>query len=98
MTQDATLWGPDVASFNPDRFIDKRNGSFHNEWWDFTFGTGRRKCLGESVARVENFLFFSNLLKNFKLEIPEGFARPLVEPMDGMTIGPKHFSVKLNSR
>ena len=96
MTQDATLWGPDVASFNPDRFI--KNGKFQNEWWDFTFGSGRRKCLGESVARVENFLFFANLLKNFKLEIPEGCARPLVEPMDGMTIGPKHFSIKLTSR
>ena len=97
MTQDTSLWGSDVDTFNPDRFIDA-NGNFKNEWWDFTFGTGRRKCLGESVARVENFLFFANLMKKFKLEVPDGLERPTVEPMDGMAIGPKHFSVKLTIR
>ena len=97
MTKDASLWGPDVDSFNPDRFIGS-DGHFKNTWWDFTFGTGQRKCLGESVAKLENFLFFANLLKNFKLGIPDGFEKPSMEPMDGMAIGPKHFSAKLTLR
>lgn len=96
MTQDPVLWGPDVQEFNPNRFI--KDNKFHNPWWDFTFGTGRRKCLGESVARIENFLFFANLLKNFKLQVPDGEPLPKKEPVDGMTIGPHHFSVKFTSR
>ena len=92
MTQDPNLWGEDVDQFNPSRFI--KEGKFYNPWWDFTFGTGRRKCLGESVARIENFLFFANLLKNFKLQEPEGQAMPSTEPLDGMTIGPHHFPVQ----
>ena len=47
-----------------------------------------------SVARSENFLFFANLLKNFKLQEPEGQAMPSMEPLDGMTIGPHHFPVQ----
>lgn len=96
MTKDPCLWGPDVDDFNPERFMDGNN--FKNDWWDFTFGTGRRKCLGESVAKVENFLFFANMLKNFKLEVPEGDILPTTEPLDGMTIGPHHFNVKLTTR
>ena len=51
-----------MDEFKPERFLKQENNS-NNQWWDFTFGTGRRKCLGESVARIENFLFFANLLK-----------------------------------
>lgn len=40
MTKDAKLWGPDVDEFKPERFLDE-NGNFKNDWWDFTFGTGK---------------------------------------------------------
>ena len=59
---------------------------------------GRRKCLGESVGRVENFLFFANLFNNFTLKIPKGQPKPTTEPMDGMTIGPQHFEVEVTPR
>ena len=99
MTQDPGLWGPDVAEFRPSRFLSEDQAHFANPWgWDFTFGTGRRKCLGESVAKIENFLFFANLLKNFKLSVPEGRPRPSTEPKDGMTIGPHHFDIKIMPR
>ena len=60
--------------------------------------SGRRKCLGESVARVENFLFFSNILKNFRLEIPDKMPAPSLDPIDGMTIGPSHFDINFKLR
>ena len=97
MTQDPELWGNDVKEFKPERFLEGNN-TFRNQWWNFTFGTGRRKCLGESVARTENFLFFANLLKNFKLEIPEGENLPTTEPLDGLTIGPQHLNIKFTPR
>jgi hypothetical protein len=38
------------------------------------------------------------LVKNFKLELPEGDTKPTTDPIDGMTIGPQHFNVKFTAR
>ena len=39
---------------------------------------GRRQCLGESLARMEFFLFASALLQNFNIEFPGGTREDLV--------------------
>ena len=41
MTQDSKLWGNDVSEFKPERFLDETGTSVKNDWWDFTFGTGK---------------------------------------------------------
>ena len=43
--------------FRPERFLDA-DGFFKPNEMLQPFGIGRRKCLGESLARMENFLFF----------------------------------------
>ena len=65
--------------------------------------TGRRKCLGESVARIENVLFFANLIKHFKISWPTELSIPSDEElhfnvMDGLTIGPEYFPVIIEKR
>ena len=60
--------------------------------------SGRRKCLGESVGKIENFLFFANLLKNFSMKTPNGSSKPTTIPLDGLTIGPQHFPVHFTLR
>ena len=36
------------------------------------FGVGRRMCLGDVLARMELFLFFSSLMHNVRFKITEG--------------------------
>ncbi|XP_014677731.1 PREDICTED: cytochrome P450 2D4-like [Priapulus caudatus] len=40
----------------------------------------RRVCLGETLARVELFIFFTSILQNFDIKLPDGVTDP---SMDG---------------
>ncbi|NWI01239.1 CP2K1 protein, partial [Tichodroma muraria] len=53
--------------FNPSHFLDA-NGNFirREAFIPFSIGKrGRRACLGEGLAKMELFLFFSGLLRKF---------------------------------
>ncbi|XP_063860881.1 cytochrome P450 2L1-like isoform X2 [Scylla paramamosain] len=58
--------------FRLEHFLDDQ-GNFASQKEGFLpFGTGRRSCLGESLARMELFLFSSALLQNFTFSASEG--------------------------
>ncbi|XP_036624011.1 cytochrome P450 2J2-like [Trichosurus vulpecula] len=57
--------------FNPRHFLDKEGNFVTNEAF-LPFSAGHRVCLGELLAKAELFLVFTNLLREFQLQIPEG--------------------------
>jgi len=94
MHMDRDIWG-DPQEFRPERFID--DGKFKPSDRLFPFGIGRRRCLGETLARMENFLFFANLMLNFTFS-NVGEEPPSLEPDPGFTNGPFPYFSKIQSR
>ncbi|CAH1263867.1 CYP2U1 [Branchiostoma lanceolatum] len=74
---DPQLW-PEPSKFDPTRFLD-HNGKFVKRSEVIAFSTGRRICLGEQLARMELFLFFTSLLQRFTFKLPEGAPKPSEE-------------------
>ncbi|XP_078677201.1 cytochrome P450 2U1-like [Branchiostoma floridae x Branchiostoma belcheri] len=88
---DPRLW-PDPHKFDPARFLDAA-GKFVKREEVIPFSIGRRVCLGEQLARMELFLFFTSLLQRFSFKLPEGAAVPSEEGVFGTTHSPLPFKL-----
>ncbi|KAJ8079956.1 hypothetical protein PM082_016781 [Marasmius tenuissimus] len=94
---DKTLYGPDVESFNPDRFI-RTNGNNPPHPEQYAFGSGRRVCPGKNFAINSLYLTISNILARYtimKLLNENGIEySPEVEYTDNGTSYPKSFKCR----
>ncbi|KAK3581753.1 hypothetical protein CHS0354_035084 [Potamilus streckersoni] len=91
---DPAVWG-DPENFRPERFVSERGILLKPDEF-IPFFTGRRNCLGESLARMELFLFISALVQKFELMPPKGEVLDIKDIVGifGVTHTPKPFNIR----
>uniref|UniRef100_A0A4W3IDG5 Cytochrome P450, family 2, subfamily K, polypeptide 8 n=1 Tax=Callorhinchus milii TaxID=7868 RepID=A0A4W3IDG5_CALMI len=77
--------------FNPSHFLDAE-GRFVKKDAFMPFSAGQRICIGESLAKMELFLFFTTLMQTFTFHAPLGALLDLT-PCVGLTLCPKPHQV-----
>ncbi|KAK2835772.1 hypothetical protein Q5P01_016256 [Channa striata] len=85
---DESMWET-PHSFNPQHFLDQ-DGKFRKREAFLPFSAGKRMCLGEQLARMELFLFFTSLLQRFSFSAAPG-EQPSLEFTVGATRSPKPY-------
>nr|KAG5689236.1 hypothetical protein BaRGS_014892 [Batillaria attramentaria] len=89
---DPEVW-EDPDTFRPERFIGPDGKLIrHDEF--IPFSTGRRVCLGESLARMELFLYLAAMIQHFRFLPPENGQLPSLEGILGFTYTPKPFTFR----
>lgn len=93
---DKEHWG-DPEVFRPERFLDESNQIANTERF-VSFGQGKRRCLGESLARACLFTFFVGILQKFRLESPPDAELPSLKTLPGIVLSPQPYKVLFKSR
>ncbi|KAL6107458.1 uncharacterized protein ACO6RY_18227 [Pungitius sinensis] len=92
---DKNEWAtPDT--FNPDHFLDSE-GQFRRREAFLPFSAGKRGCLGEHLARMELFLFFTSFLQRFTISPVPG-EMPSLQGVLGFTYSPQEFRILAEPR
>ncbi|CAG2112194.1 unnamed protein product, partial [Medioppia subpectinata] len=74
--------------FNPNRFITSDGKNLIKTEALIPFTLGKRNCVGETLARVEVFLYFVSLLQRYTISA-ENEERFTLEDKFGLTLQPK---------
>lgn len=92
---DKTYW-KDPEVFRPSRFLDEFKVIQHEYF--MPFGQGKRRCLGDSLARACLFTFFVGILQNFTVQTPENESLPSTDLLPGITLSAKPYKVVFKER
>ncbi|XP_039341458.1 cytochrome P450 2J2-like [Mauremys reevesii] len=82
-------------TFNPKHFLE--DGQFKKRESFLPFSAGKRGCLGEPLARIELFLFFTALLQKFTFQAPKDVKLSLQFRI-GLILGPQPYQICALSR
>ena len=89
---------PNPEEFNPERFLINDGKKFELTHHLIPFGIGKRRCLGETLARAELYIFFTGLMHRFKIEANPDEPLPSMIPHISVLSSPKPFKVKFVPR
>nr|XP_021498841.1 cytochrome P450 2D26-like isoform X2 [Meriones unguiculatus] len=89
--KDETVWEKPLQ-FHPEHFLDAQ-GHFVKHEAFMPFSAGHRVCLGEPLARMELFLFFTCLLQRFSFSVPEGQPQPSDYGIFTLPVTPKPYQL-----
>ncbi|CAG9771581.1 unnamed protein product, partial [Ceutorhynchus assimilis] len=93
---DQDYW-KDPENFRPERFLDE-NGSIIRQDRVLTFGLGKRKCLGDVLAKSCIFLFFVEILRKYKIEHHASWKKPTGKQTPGISMTPEKYRAKFIPR
>lgn len=84
---------PQPEQFMPERHLHE-DGTFKKIDAVIPFSIGRRVCLGEALARMELFLYFTSMLQNFNLQSECAASELNLKPDVGFTCCPYPYNMK----
>ncbi|XP_065652575.1 steroid 17-alpha-hydroxylase/17,20 lyase isoform X4 [Hydra vulgaris] len=95
---DENHWN-NAMSFYPERWLEK-SGEFSLKLGEayLPFSSGPRSCLGETLAKIELFVFISRLVKDYRFEKPAEEDLPNLNGESGITRNPFEFKVMVIPR
>uniref|UniRef100_A0A6J0UMX2 Cytochrome P450 2J6-like isoform X3 n=1 Tax=Pogona vitticeps TaxID=103695 RepID=A0A6J0UMX2_9SAUR len=96
INHDESLW-KSPNKFDPSNFLNEK-GEFVKPEAFLAFSAGPRVCLGENLARMELFLFFTSMLRNFQVSWPDESSAPDCTPQFGGVMAPSPFMMSLKQR
>ncbi|XP_062915416.1 cytochrome P450 2K1-like isoform X2 [Mobula hypostoma] len=88
---DKTQW-KSPNDFNPSNFLDAE-GKFVRRDAFIPFSMGPRACAGQSLARMELFLFFTILIQRFRFQVPPNVTNLELTSDVGFNLIPKYQNV-----
>ncbi|CAG0894273.1 unnamed protein product [Cyprideis torosa] len=91
---------PDPEKFDPQRFLDEEGQLRKSVPGYMPFGAGKRQCLGESLAKLQLFLYLATLLQTFKFSKPKKIFHSYIDvsPTFGLINHPPPFSLIIHER
>jgi len=74
----------DPEKFMPERFLSSE-GKFIRDDRVMAFGSGKRACPGEPIARTEIFLYMTTIIQRYRVVGPEGSELTMEAAVDGLS-------------
>ncbi|KAJ8047660.1 Cytochrome P450 2U1 [Holothuria leucospilota] len=87
----------DPEKFLPERFLDSDQKVFSPNSL-VPFSLGRRVCPGETLAKMELFLFLTSLVQRYRFYVPDGMKLPSLDGESGFTLSPEPYEVCAEQR
>ncbi|KAH3691300.1 cytochrome P450 2U1-like [Dreissena polymorpha] len=89
---------PDPFAFRPERFLDDSGRILQASEQVIPFSMGQMSCIGESIARIELFLYVTRIVQNVEFKLPAGCKRTTLNGVFGITYRPEDYNVDIAKR